>query len=178
MQWRNTETHWGVVTKLFHWGMLLLFIAMFVLANTMDGMPKGPEKAAIIGLHKSIGITILLLAVLRLLWRISGKVPASLAPTRLLQCAAAAGHAMLYMLMIVMPLSGYVMSMSAGRGINWFGLGQVPDLIGPDESRADMAHDAHEIVAGVVLLMLVLHVLAALWHHFRLKDATLRRMLP
>lgn len=178
MAWRNTETRWGALAQLLHWGMLLLFVAMFVLASTMEDLPKGPEKAAVVGLHKSIGITILLLAAARLFWRLSGPVPTPLAARAWQQRLAGAVHVALYGLMFALPLSGYVMSMAAGRGVNWFGLLPLPDLVGPNKPLSEAAHEGHEVLATLVLLLVSVHVAAALWHHFVVKDNTLRRMLP
>lgn len=178
MAWRNSEARWGALAQVFHWGMVLLFVAMFVLANIMEDMPKGPDKAAIVGLHKSIGITILLLAAARLLWRLGGVVPTPLSAAAWQQRLAAAVHAGLYALMFALPLSGYVMSMAAGRGVNWFGLLPLPDLVGPNKPLSEAAHEGHEVLATLVLLLVGLHVAAALWHHVVVKDDTLRRMLP
>lgn len=178
MSWRNSETRWGALAQLFHWGMLLLFVAMFTLASIMDELPKGPERAAIVGLHKSTGITILALALARLLWRWSGVVPKPLAAAAWQQRLAGAVHVALYGLMFALPLSGYVMSMAAGRGVNWFGLLPLPDLVGPNKPLSEAAHEGHEVLATLVLLLVGLHLAAALWHHVIVKDDTLRRMLP
>lgn len=178
MPWRNSEARWGALAQLFHWGMLVLFVTMFVLASIMVDLPKGPEKAVIVGLHKSTGITILILALARLLWRWSGEVPKPLAAAAWQQRLAGVVHVALYGLMFAMPLSGYVMSMAAGRGVNWFGLLPLPDLVGPNKPLSKAAQEGHELLATLLLLLIALHVVAALWHHFVVKDATLRRMLP
>lgn len=176
---RNTETRYGAVAQLFHWGMFLLIAGMLAVGFIMAAMPLGPAKISLIGTHKSIGVLILLLVFLRLLWRAASVAPTpSAALSRALQAAARATHAALYALMILMPLSGWLMSSAAGFPVSFFGWFTLPDLIGPDKAWRDALRTTHFWLAWALIALAALHIAAALYHHFVLRDDTLRRMLP
>jgi len=178
MTLRSTATGWGPVTRLFHWGMLILLTGMVVVGDTMTDLPLGPAKLKIYALHKSIGITLLVLAVLRLAWRFGERRP-TLPPMPAWQAkAAAAAHGLLYVLMLEIPLTGWLYNSAAGFPLQWFRLVNLPALAAADPALKALAKSAHE--AGVVTLitLVALHALAALKHHFIDKDDTLKLMLP
>lgn len=164
--------------KAFHWLLALLIVGMLCLGLYMDGLPFAPLKFQLIQLHKSIGITILMLVAARLLWRFTHPAPMLPAHMPLWQKAAAHGtHTLLYILMFAMPLSGYLMSDAAGYHPNWFGI-NVPILMGSNPEVAKTLGFAHYIGANLLWALLAAHVGAALYHHVWVKDDTLRRMLP
>jgi cytochrome b561 len=179
MRWRNTTTDWGGLSKTFHWVIVVLLIMQLTLANMADKLPLGTEKIAVLARHKSVGITILLLAALRLAWRWMNPVPPypqSLG--RLQRFLARSTHFALYALLFAMPLSGWMMSSARNFPVSWFGLVQLPDLVPADRRLYEIFHNVHESLAVLLLLAVILHIVGALWHHFVLKDDTLRRMLP
>lgn len=179
MQFRNTLERWGSVAKFFHWAIVLLVICQFVLALLADDLPIGMEKLTLLARHKSIGITILALATLRLLWRAANRSPV-LPPTMASweRLAAKGAHALLYVLLFAVPLAGWTMSSAKNFPVSWFGLYQLPDFVAPNESTYETAHTIHEVLAFSLGIIAVLHLLAALKHHFVNRDAVLKRMWP
>jgi cytochrome b561 len=122
-------------------------------------------------------VTVFLLVWVRLLWRVMHRPPAlPAAMTPLMRLAAHAGHGVLYLLMIAIPLSGWLMSSAKGFQTVWFGVLPIPDLLGRDKALGDLLQEVHEALNVLLMLTLAGHVGAALWHHFVLKDDTLRRM--
>ena len=163
--------------KSLHWLMAIMILGMLTLGLYMHELPFSPEKLQLYSWHKWFGVTLFLLVWLRLAWRLwhpAPKLPATLSP--LMRGAAHAGHAALYILMIAIPLSGWLMSSAQGFQTVWFGLIPIPDLIGRDRMLADALVLVHKTLNLALMLLLAVHVLAALWHHFILKDDTLRRM--
>jgi cytochrome b561 len=178
MMLRSTEKGWGPVARLFHWGMLLLFIGIVVVGYYMTDLPLGAAKLKIYALHKSIGLTLLALAVLRLGWRLGERRP-RLPPMPAWQATAAgAAHALLYGLMLAIPLSGWLYNSAAGFPLQWFRLVNLPALTGADPVLKALAKEAHEVGVALLIAVVALHAAAALKHHFIDKDATLRLMLP
>lgn len=169
---------YSATARVLHWAISVLVILQFILAWTADSLPEEDERIATLMLtHKSIGMTVLALAVIRLVWRFLHKPPAfpasmSVAEQRL----AAVTHWALYLLIFLMPLSGWLMSSSAGRSTQWFGLFAFPDLVGKNRPAFDFFHEAHELLAWVLFALALFHILAALWHVFVKKDGLLKRM--
>lgn len=177
---RNTSSRWGSVAQLFHWVIVALVITQFVLANQAEHLPLGMAKLATLARHKSVGLTILGLASLRLLWRWSNPVSPAL-PSNLRkyeQVLAHVTHWSLYLLLFALPLSGWMMSSAKNYPVSWFGLLQLPDLIAADETAFAFLLGLHHVLAKTLFVIALLHVLAALRHHFLKKDDVLRRMLP
>ena len=166
------------VARSLHWLMALIIFGLLALGFYMSDLPLSPEKLQFYSWHKWAGVTVFLLVWLRLVWRITHRPPA-LPDTmsRPLQWLAHAGHAALYVLMIVIPLSGWLMSSAKGVQTVWFGVLPIPDLIGRDKELGKLLHEVHELLNYVLLLTLGGHIGAALWHHFVKKDDILRRML-
>jgi cytochrome b561 len=176
---RNTTRRWGAIAQLLHWLIVLLIIAQFTLALLADDLPSGMKKLILLSRHKSIGITILVLACLRLGWRWANPTP-TLPPTlkpyeRLL---ARGTHLLLYGLLLAIPLTGWMMSSARGFPVSWFGFFQLPDLVPKDKALYELLVSTHETLAWTLVAIVALHVGAALKHHFMLKDDVLRRMLP
>ena len=165
------------VAKGLHWLMAALIIGLLVLGIYMHELPLSPEKLQLYSWHKWAGVTVFLLLWLRLLWRLSHRPPALPASmsTRM-QWTAHAGHAVLYALMVLIPLSGWLMSSAKGFQTVWFGVLPIPDLIGKDKALGELLAQAHKLLNFLLMFTLSGHVGAALWHHFVLKDDTLRRM--
>lgn len=179
MQLRNTPDTYGAITKAFHWSMALIIIILLAMGLTMDELPMGATKLTVYTLHKSLGVTVLLLALGRILWHIVSHRPKAVAsmPKRD-QLAAGAMHYLLYFLMIFMPLTGWLMSSAAGRPVSFFGLFTLPDLVGIDKEASHVYKERHEMIGTVIIVCVALHAAAAVWHHVAKKDGVLKRMLP
>ena len=180
MTLKNTPEGWGAVSKGFHWVIVVLIVAIAVLGLTMDELPRTPRYFWVYTAHKSLGLTVLALALLRLAWRLyAGATPPVPGTPRWQERIAGLTHWALYALVFAMPLSGWLYDSSSGlRSLRWFGLAEVPKLVRPDERIADLSHDLHETLFWVLLGLVLLHAAAALYHHLFLRDATLVRMLP
>ena len=179
MQWRNTSDTYGALAKFLHWAIVILIIAQYVIIEVADEMPKGPAKFEQIDLHKSVGMTVLLLVVLRILWRVANRGnPAPVTMPRAQQVAAAAGHGLLYLLIPVPPLSGWAMSSAANYPVTLFGWFQFPALVAENHDLHEPLEEVHEFLFDSVFVVATLHAIAALYHHFVMKDGSLRRMLP
>lgn len=172
----NTTTY-TPVTKGLHWLMAVLIIGLLVLGIYMHELPLSPEKLQLYSWHKWAGVTVFLLVWLRLAWRLTHRPPAlPEAMSPLMRLAAHVGHATLYGLMVVIPLSGWLMSSAKGVQTVWFGVLPIPDLLARDKALGDLLKQVHEVLNWLLMLTLAGHIGAALWHHFVLKDDTLRRM--
>ncbi|MCA8908989.1 MAG: cytochrome b [Rhodospirillaceae bacterium] len=180
MQWRNSAEKYGAVAKTLHWLIALVIFGMIGLGLYMEDLPRGPQQYEFIQLHKSFGITLLALVVLRLLWRLGNPAPPLPLTTKGYEkFLAHLVHVLLYVAMIVFPLSGWIMiSASDFPTGEVFGLFTIPDLIGTDREIGDIAYKVHETMLWVIAGLLALHILGALKHHFISKDDVLRRMSP
>jgi cytochrome b561 len=163
-----------------HWLIALLIIGAFTLGLVMTDIPGvTPAKLRYYNWHKWAGVTVLLLALLRLLWRLGHRPPPLTASTPAWQRqASGAVHHLLYVLMFAVPLSGYFMTLALGRPVVYFGLFKLPVLIGPDKALGERLEQVHEWLNWLMAAIVVLHVLAALKHAFIDRDDTMRRMLP
>ena len=179
MSLRNTTTRWGAVAQFLHWLIVALIIVQVILASIADELPLGMKKLAMLARHKSVGITILGLAVIRLLWRWMNPTPPlpdTLKPYE--RALAKFTHAALYLLLFAMPLSGWMMTSARGFPVSWFGFYQLPDLVPKNQALYEALLTTHATLAVVLGVLVAVHAGAALVHHFRFKDDVLRRMLP
>ena len=179
MPLRNTANSYGGVAKLLHWGILALIITQYVLAEAAEELEDGPDKFATIANHKSVGMLILLLVLARIGWKLANRgLPQPVPMPRLQQIAAAAGHGILYLLILALPLSGWLMASAAGYPPGFFGMFEFPSLVGTSEGLQEILEEVHETLFNAVVVVAIVHALAAVYHHFWMKDDTLRRMLP
>lgn len=178
MALRNSEERFGWVAMGLHWLTAAAVAAMFVIAWRMDALPIGLAKLQAYGWHKSIGLTILAVTVLRLLWRLGNPQPPYLGESGWQRRSSNAAHWLLYAGLIALPLLGWLFSAAANTPVNLYGLVVLPNPIGADKALAEILGEAHGILAYALLALVALHVAAALKHHFADRDATLRRMLP
>ncbi|MGI9511179.1 MAG: YceI family protein [Geminicoccaceae bacterium] len=168
------------VARGFHWLTALLVFAMFGLGWYMADLElTDPNKFRLYQIHKSIGIVIFVLALIRLAWRLTHEAPAWPEHMAAWERAAAAGaHWALYGLILLQPLIGVLQSNAANFPIVFYGGFELPALIGPNEPVADILNNLHHLVANVLAGLVILHVGAALRHHIQLKDNVLRNMMP
>jgi len=179
MQWRNSTSSYGAVAKFLHWGIVILIIVQYFLAEAADELPDGPGKLDMITRHKSLGMLLLLLALARIGWKLANRgLPPPVPMPNAQRIAAAAGHGLLYLLLLAQPISGWIMSSAAGYPVSLFGLFEFPALVGENHDLHESLEEVHEVLFTVLAVVALLHALVALYHHFFRKDDTLRRMLP
>ncbi|NCT68677.1 MAG: cytochrome b [Rhodanobacteraceae bacterium] len=182
MPLKSDANRWGSLAKLFHWTIVLLILAQGVIGLVMVELPKKPNIIPIYTFHKSLGLTILALAILRLTWRLFDRRPAEpAAMPRWQVLGARGGHALLYGLLFAVPLSGWWFdSASSLRPLYWWGLVKMPSLTGggADKALKELAQETHETLFWLLVLVAAGHAAMALAHHFYNRDDVLRRMLP
>lgn len=177
MQIHNTDTRYGIVAKSLHWIIAILIITAWIVGFYMADLPaKDPSKFKLFDLHKSVGMLILMLVIARLSWRLYDGSPKFYNMNPLLVVAAYTVHYLLYAFMFIQPLSGWAMSSAAGFNPSFFGLFTFPGLVAKNPPNAEFWVAVHNSSAMILLTLFILHVGAALAHHFIFKDNTLRRM--
>ena len=179
MSLKNPSDRWGTVSQAFHWAIVILLLVMAYLGLTMTDLPTSAHKASVYALHKSIGLTILLLAALRLAWRLyAGRPVDVVGMPRWQRRIASLTHAGLYALLFAIPLSGWVINSTSGFPLRWFGLVRVPAIAPRDVALNHLAKETHEVLFWILVATAAVHAAAALYHHLVQHDATLARMLP
>ena len=195
----HSATGYTKTAKVLHWLIAIGIFGMFALGWFMSDLPKeAPKQIAYdlfnlgvytwnlteeisprtfyFNLHKSIGVTIFALILIRILWRITHRPPALLASYKAWERKlASSAHHLLYLLMVALPISGIVMATYSKYGIKWFG---VPFIKGLDNNpMRELFKEVHEIIGVIILLVIIVHIVGALKHKFIDKDDTLKRML-
>lgn len=177
---KSGSNHWGSLAKFFHWTIVVLIVVQGTIGLIMVELPKRPNIIPIYSFHKSLGLTILALAVLRLAWRLFDprpREPESMPRWQAL--GARTGHALLYALIFAVPLSGWWFdSVSGLRPLYWFGLFEVPHIAAPSTDWKHIAHESHEWLFWTLIIIAAGHAAMALLHHFHNRDGVLKRMLP
>lgn len=178
MNWRNSTEAYGLIHIVLHWTTAAMIAVLLPLGLWMTGLDyydpwykKAPD------LHRALGILTALVLLARLLWRLGSVQPAPLAHSRRERSTARAAHLLLYLLPLLLAVSGYLISTADGRAVDVFGWFEIPATLQGIEGQEDIAGEIHFILAMALLGIIALHVLAALRHHFVLKDDTLSRML-
>ena len=161
-----------------HWLVALLILATLPLGLAMTELALSPLKLKLYAWHKWIGVTVFGLAVLRLAWRLAYPAPPPAHMPAWQRRAAAVLHGLLYVLILVVPLSGWLMSSAKGFQTVYLGLLPIPDLLAKDEALGEVLQGVHAWLNYTLVALLVLHVAAALKHHLIDRDDVLARMLP
>lgn len=174
----TTQTRYRTPAVLLHWLIAILIIAALGLAFYLDGLPLTPAKLKLISYHKWVGVTVLILFLPRLLVRLTHPAPASPVMPYWQMLAASLTHGLLYILMLAIPVTGWLMSSAKGFPVVYLGLIPLPDLVAKDAALGDALKQVHEALNLGLLTLLGLHVAAALKHHAIDRDETLVRMLP
>jgi cytochrome b561 len=177
MKFRNHQK-WGAMAQFFHWVMALAILGNGLFGLLMDLARSPMQKINWLALHKSVGLTVLALLLLRLAWRMTNRRPPEEPAPRWQQLGAHVVHGLLYVLMAAIPLSGWWFNSVTGKPLQWFKLFNLPALAGKNDDIRHLAHGVHEYLFWLLLLVLVVHVGAALKHHVFDEDNVLRRMLP
>lgn len=178
MPFTNSANRYGVVTQALHWLVVLLVIVQFVLADIADDLPRGAEKLEWVARHRSVGLTIMVVALFRVAWRIFDRLPDPVPMPAWQRKAATLSHWGMYALLFALPLTGWMMSSAEGARVVWFGMLQLPGLVVPSQQLGEALHEIHEVLATSLLVLAGLHVLAALKHQLLDRDRLLSRMLP
>ncbi|MBF0470449.1 MAG: cytochrome b [Gammaproteobacteria bacterium] len=174
---KNTDNTYGVVAKGFHWILFLMLSFTIAAGNFLESMPKGAEKLQAAGMHKSFGAVLMMLIMLRLLWRLINVTPKLPNGTTPVQALLAKGmHWALYALMFAQPLSGMLMSQAAGYPVSFFALFEFPVFLDKSQGLAEFFRAMHGTVWILLVVAVIGHVGAALHHHFIKKDNVLKQM--
>jgi cytochrome b561 len=177
MMWRNTRNSYGLVSITLHWLVAITVIGLFVLGLWMVTLGYyDPWYQRAPNIHKSIGILLFATMLARLVWRYSNPSP-EISGSAMEKKAASWAHRLMYALMYLLMLSGYLISTADGRSIDVFGWFSVPATLSGIENQEDIAGKIHELLAFTLLTLAFVHALAALKHHFVDRDQTLKRML-
>ncbi len=179
MQLRNSSSRYGWVSIFMHWGVALAVFGLFALGLWMVGLDYySTWRKDAPDLHKSIGLVLLAVMIVRVLWRFVSPPPSTLESySRMTRLGAKFGHVFLYLSLFAVMIAGYLISTADGVGIPVFGWFEVPALVSGLPDQADTAGLIHFYLAWVLVIFSGLHALAALKHHFIDRDATLNRML-
>ena len=174
-----SAAHYTGMAKTLHWLIALLLTGLLALGFYMHDLPLSPQKLQLYSWHKWAGVSTFLVVMVRLAWRITHQPPAlPWRMSRVQQLAAHAGHLGLYVLMMVIPLSGWLMSSAKGYQTVWFGILPIPDLLAKNKELGDLLAVVHSSLNWILVAMVLIHIAAALKHHFIDKDDILHRMLP
>jgi len=174
-----SRIRYSAVAQSLHWIIAALIATQFTLAWMAEDLPLGMHKLALLARHKSFGMTVLMLAVLRLVWRLFNPAPPLPGGMSAVETfLARATHFLFYLLLFAMPLTGWLMSSAKNYSVSWFGLFTWPDLVGPNDHSFEILKTTHWLLSNVLFAIAILHILAALKHHFWNKDDVLKRMLP
>lgn len=176
--WQSNRHGYGLVQIVLHWTMTALIAVLLPLGLWMTGLDYyDPWYKEAPDLHRAIGVVLGLVLLIRVAWRLSNAQPVTLARTEWEATAARATHLLLYLLPLLLVISGYLISTADGRAVHVFGWFEIPATIQGIERQADIAGDVHFALAMLLLAVITLHAAAALHHHFVRRDDTLRRML-
>ena len=175
----DTPQRFSALSIVLHWVMLLLISAAYATILLRENFPKGTDvREGLKSWHFMLGLTILTLVVVRIVVRaIKSNPPITPQPPAWQALLARITHFALYAFMLAMPVAGWVILSASGKTIPFFGM-ELPALVNPDKDLAEQVEDLHEAVASIGYFLIGLHALAALFHHYIVKDDTLRRLLP
>lgn len=176
MRLKNDATHFGLIAILLHWIIAVLIIGLLCVGLYMVELPISPSKLKIYGIHKATGLLVLALVVVRLCWRVINTTPKLAMPLWEVVIARIV-HWAFYVLMLAMPITGWLLTSSAGLAPSFYGLFTVPTLIAPNENLRPLFANMHQWIAFALIATILLHVAAALKHHFYDKDEILKRMI-
>ncbi|NMG44391.1 cytochrome b [Aromatoleum toluvorans] len=162
-----------------HWLIAILVLVALPLGYYMTDLSLSPRKLQLISWHKWIGFTVLLLFIPRVIVRLTRRVPAPVTTMPGWQrTIASITHVALYALMVAVPATGWLMSSAKGFPVVYLGLVPLPDLVGKDEALGNLLKSTHEVLTSGLLILVGLHIAAALKHHIIDRDETLARMVP
>lgn len=174
--WRNTSDSFGLVTRVLHWGTALLVIGMLALGLRITDLEPGLANLWLYSLHKTLGFSVLGLIALRILWHLISPVPHPIGPPGWERKAARIGHALFYLLLIAIPLSGWAGSSATGLDVMIADRWTVPPIAAVSEAGEALWFRVHDVLTKLLIGLIIVHVLAALRREMA-GDGTLRRMI-
>lgn len=170
------SARYGAVAIALHWLTALLVVGLAGVGFWVADLKPSPRSIEIYNWHKGFGLTVLALTAIRIAWRAMHPPPPLLLATRAKRVLAHAVHGIMYLLLLAMPITGWLQNSAAGFPLSWFGLFRVPPLIERNREAFEFWQDVHAALAVVLVALIVLHVAAAVKHRFVDRDATLARM--
>jgi cytochrome b561 len=175
---KDSSSGYGLISIAIHWVSAILILFLFGLGIYMTGLSyyddwyhKGPE------LHVSLGLVVLLLMLVRIFWRLANPTPVDLSDKRAQNLAAKCVKLGMYLFIVVVLVTGYLITTAEGQPASMFNLIKFPVLMQLNADSVDLAGELHEYLAWGIIALVVLHSLGALMHHFFMRDKTLVRML-
>lgn len=177
MQIKNTKDTYGVVSQFLHWAIAILILTAIVMGKVAHGMDMSPAKIAMYVFHKSVGITVLALVVVRIIWKFANpKTDAGLTPDQ--ASKASYGHGLLYLLMFLMPLSGWILNSAANYPFGWMNLISVPMIPGISKTLQEPAETVHVAMFYILSTVVIGHILMVVYHKRFHQLDLISRMLP
>jgi cytochrome b561 len=173
----NTRDQYGLIARLLHWLIAALAIGMLMAGSTLLFLPAGAIKGFVISVHKSVGVTLLALMIVRLIWRLCNPQPHDLSDTPVFNYLAHLLHIILYVLLFLQPLVGILMSQAFGFPVTVFGLFTLPHLMWRSAALGRFLLHVHGVTAVLLTAVILVHVAAALKHHYIDRNRTLMRMI-
>jgi cytochrome b561 len=171
--------HYPGTSKLLHWLVAACVLTTAPVAVAMGRVSQGPTQDFLYNFHKSLGVLIFALIVLRLINRIVRGAPIpDPSIERWQKAVSSAVHGSLYVLLLAMPIGGYIANSAYGAPTPFFGLFNIPPIIGKNEALSEQLFTLHRLAGFLLIALVLMHVSAALFHHFIRGDNVLRRMLP
>lgn len=175
----RTQAEYGAPARLMHWLTVALLLTIIPLGLVMGDLPRGRLQDTLFITHESLGLTVLGLTLLRFLWRLGHPAPPPSADLRAIErIASGSVHALLYLVLIVTPITGYLFVVYRGIALSYFGLAPVPALVAPDKGMGQLAGIVHSSMQWAIYTLAAMHVGAALHHHLMRRNDVLARMLP
>jgi len=176
---KNSSEKYGTISKILHWSIAVLILTLIALGWYMTSLDYyHPWRYRTLSLHKSIGVVVFILFIIKILWMINSPTPKiSRDLKKWERIAAWIVHKFLFSIIFILPVTGYIISTSSGNSISFFGLFEIPPFIKADDNIRDFSEEIHEITAYTGLAIIILHIAAAFKHHFKDKDDTLKKML-
>lgn len=185
MQLLNSPARYGTIAQSLHWSVVLLVVLAWGLGVVGDEVPKGTTEAAVLFVHMSAGLLVVLLTMMRLLWRLADPSPkpertefGNFAFAGWIGLGAKLAHLGLYVLLVAVPLLGIAVEFARGKGLPVFGLFEIATPWPADRTLARNLKGIHELLAHGLMALAGLHAVSALIHHWIFRDNTLVRMLP
>lgn len=177
MSLKNSELNYGIVSRANHWLSAFIFIGLLAIGLYMTGLEKGDDRQALYALHKSMGIAIFSLMILRLIWLKLSPNPVQLSKNKFEHILGHAIKGILYLAMLGMPISGWIMSNSGGHEVAFFNMFVLPTIVGEHEMTHEISEVIHSTFGFVLIAIVLVHIAGALKHHLVYKDVSLLRMV-
>jgi cytochrome b561 len=170
-----TQSRYSPPARLLHWAVAGMIVLQFILAKLADRVGETSELFLLAN-HRSVGMTILAVAILRLIVRLRVPAPPALAMPDWQKKASEISHWLLYALLFLLPITGWLMSSASAYSFSWFNLIQIPDLVSPDPQLKEVLEEVHETFAKILLLLAGLHIAAAIKHTVINRDGAMNRI--